>query len=206
MTERSAKQRRGTRWWLRLLILAVSAALLFLAVTAVQVVHSASLEETNRADAIVVFGAAEYYGRPSPVLRARLNHAFDLYQLHLAPVIITTGGAADDPKFSEGGVGQDHLHKLGVPESALIAETQGSNTAESARRVAVIMHANGLHSCIAVSDAYHVFRIRKLLQHEGIGPVYVAPRPDSKPRSVLPRVVAVLREATSYMAWRIGIT
>lgn len=206
MTERSAKQRRGTRWWLRLLILAVSAALLFLAVTAVQVVHSASLEETNRADAIVVFGAAEYYGRPSPVLRARLNHAFDLYQLHLAPVIITTGGAADDPKFSEGGVGQDHLHKLGVPESALIAETQGSNTAESARRVAVIMHANGLHSCIAVSDAYHVFRIRKLLQHEGIGPVYIAPRPDSKPRSVLPRVVAVLREATSYMAWRIGIT
>jgi len=206
MTEEPAKQLRGPRWWLRLLILGVSAFLILLAVTAVQVVHSASLQETQKADAIVVFGAAEYYGRPSPVLRARLNHAFDLYQHHLAPVIITTGGAADDPKFSEGGVGQDHLHKLGVPESALIAETQGSNTAESARRVAVIMHANGLHSCIAVSDAYHVFRIRKLLQHEGIGPVYVAPRPDSKPRSVLPRVVAVLREATSYMAWRIGIT
>jgi uncharacterized SAM-binding protein YcdF (DUF218 family) len=206
MTEEPANQLRSRQWWLRLLIVAVTAALIVLAVTAVQVVHSASLQETNRADAIVVFGAAEYYGRPSPVLRARLNHAFDLYQHHLAPVIITTGGAADDPKFSEGGVGQDHLHKLGVPESALIAETQGSNTAESARRVAVIMHANGLHSCIAVSDAYHVFRIRKLLQHEGIGPVYVAPRPDSKPRSVLPRVVAVLREATSYMAWRIGIT
>jgi uncharacterized SAM-binding protein YcdF (DUF218 family) len=70
----------------------------------------------------------------------------------------------------------------------------------------VIMHANGLHSCIAVSDAYHVFRIRKLLEHEGIGPVYVAPRPDSKPHSVLQRTFAVMREATSYMAWRIGIT
>ena len=206
MTEEPAKQRRGPRWWLRLLLLAVSAALIILTVTALQVVHSASLEETSRADAIVVFGAAEYYGRPSPVLRARLNHAFDLYQLHLAPVIITTGGAADDPKFSEGGVGEDHLHKLGVPESALIAETQGSNTAESARRVAVIMHANGLRSCIAVSDAYHVFRIRKLLQHEGIGPVYVAPRPDSKPHSIVQRTFAVMREATSYMAWRIGIT
>jgi len=206
MTEEPAKQRRGSRWWLRLLIAALSAGLVFLAVTALQVVHSASLQEMNRADAIVVFGAAEYYGRPSPVLRARLNHAFDLYQLRLAPVIITTGGAADDPKFSEGGVGEDHLHKLGVPESALIAETQGSNTAESARRVAVIMHANGLHSCIAVSDAYHVFRIRKLLQHEGIGPVYVAPRPDSKPHGIVQRTFAVMREATSYMVWRIGIT
>jgi len=206
MTEEPAKQRRGPRWWLRLLIVALSAGLVFFAVTALQVVHSASLQEMNRADAIVVFGAAEYYGRPSPVLRARLNHAFDLYQLRLAPVIITTGGAADDPKFSEGGVGEDHLHKLGVPESALIAETQGSNTAESARRVAVIMHANGLHSCIAVSDAYHVFRIRKLLQHEGIGPVYVAPRPDSKPHGIVQRTFAVMREATSYMVWRIGIT
>jgi uncharacterized SAM-binding protein YcdF (DUF218 family) len=206
MIEEPAKQRRGPRWWLRLLLLAASAALIILTVTSFQVIHSASLEETSRADAIVVFGAAEYYGRPSPVLRARLNHAFDLYQLHLAPVIITTGGAADDPKFSEGGVGEDHLHKLGVPESALIAETQGSNTAESARRVAVIMHANGLHSCIAVSDAYHVFRIRKLLQHEGIGPVYVAPRPDSRPHSAVQRSFAVLREATSYLLWRVGIT
>src|SRR5215468_12784640 len=206
MTDKPAKQPRSRRWWPHLLIIAALILLLFFIVTAVKVVHSASLQETHPADAIVVFGAAEYYGKPSPVLRARLNHAFDLYQLHLAPVIITTGGAADDPKFSEGGVGSDTLHKRGVPESALIAETQGSNTAESARRVAVIMRANGLHSCIAVSDAYHVFRIRKLLQHEGIGPVYVAPRPDSKPHGIVQRTFAVMREATSYMVWRIGIT
>jgi uncharacterized SAM-binding protein YcdF (DUF218 family) len=206
MTEEPAKQHWLRRWWVRLLILAVFAVLMFFGITAFQVVHSASQQELHRADALVVFGAAEYYGRPSPVLRARLNHAFDLYQLHLAPVIITTGGAADDPKFSEGGVGEDHLRKLGVPESALIAETQGSNTAESARRVAVIMHANGLHSCIAVSDAYHVFRIRKLLEHEGVGPVYIAPRPDSRPHSIVQRAWAVLRESTSYLFWRMGIT
>lgn len=206
MTGEPAKQHRARRWWVRLPILAALAVPAFLSITAYRVVHSASLQETHRADAIVVFGAAEYYGRPSPVLRARLNHAFDLYQLHLAPVIITTGGAADDPKFSEGGVGQEHLHKLGVPESALIAETQGSNTAESARRVAVIMHANGLRSCIAVSDAYHVFRIRKLLEHEGVGPVYVAPRPDSRPHGFVQRGWAVLRESTSYLLWRLGIT
>ena len=67
------------------------------------------------------------------------------------------------------------------------------------------MRANGLHSCVAVSDAYHVFRIRKLLEHEGIGPVYVAPRPDSRPHNSVQRVIAVLREATSYMLWRVGI-
>ncbi len=206
MTDEAAKQPHSGRWWLHLLIIVVLAVLLFFIVTAFHVVHSASLQETHPADAIVVFGAAEYYGKPSPVLRARLNHAFDLYQSHLAPVIITTGGAADDPKYSEGGVGFDTLHKRGVPERALIAETQGSNTAESAERVAVIMHANGLRSCIAVSDAYHVYRIRKLLEHEGVGPVYVAPRPDSRPRGVFQRTLAVLRESTSYMLWRIGIT
>lgn len=206
MTDESAMQLRSGRWWLRLPIIAVLVLLLIFVVTAFQVVHTASLHEPHPADAIVVFGAAEYYGKPSPVLRARLNHAFDLYQLRLAPVIITTGGAAGDPKFSEGGVGEDTLHRLGVPENALIAETQGSNTAESARRVAVIMHANGLRSCIAVSDAYHVFRIRKLLEHEGVGPVYIAPRPDSRPHSALQRLVAVLRESTSYLLWRVGIT
>ena len=205
MTEEAANQHRPWRWWVRLLILAVVALVLFFAITAFRIVHASSQQEDRQADAIVVFGAAEYSGHPSPVLRARLHHAFDLYQRHLAPVIITTGGAAADPTYSEGGVGEDTLHKLGVPEAALIAETQGSNTAESARRVAVIMHANGLQSCIAVSDAYHVFRIRKLLEHEGVGPVYVAPRPDSRPRGVIQRVVAVTREATSYLLWRIGI-
>jgi len=194
------------RWWLGVLALAVAAVALFLAVTAVQVVRTASLEEIHPADAIVVFGAAEYSGHPSPVLRARLDHAFDLYERHIAAVVITTGGAAADPKFSEGGVGKEYLRKRGVPENALIAETQSSDTAESAQRVAVIMHTNGLHSCVAVSDAYHVFRIRKLLEYQGIGPVYVAPRADSRPHGLTARAIAVLREASSYLLWRVGIT
>jgi uncharacterized SAM-binding protein YcdF (DUF218 family) len=205
MTDEAANQHRVWRWWLSLLIVLVLTIALFFTITTVQIVHSANSQEIHQADAIVVFGAAEYSGRPSPVLRARLNHAFDLYELHLAPVIITTGGAAEDPTYSEGGVGENTLHKLGVPESALIAETQGSNTEESAHRVAVIMHANGLHSCIAVSDAYHVFRVRKLLEYEGVGPVFVAPRPDSKPHSITQRAIAVTREATSYSLWRVGI-
>lgn len=206
MKDATANQHGKARWWLRLLVVVFAAVVSFLGITAFQIVRTASLQEMRAADAIVVFGAAEYSGRPSPVLRARLDHAFDLYEKHLAPVVITTGGAAADPNFSEGGVGNDYLRKRGIPETALIAETQGSDTAESAQRIAVIMRANGLHSCVAVSDAYHVFRIRKLLEHEGVGPVYVAPRPDSLPHSHLQRGIAVLREATSYFLWRIGIT
>ncbi len=197
------------RRWLRVeaLGLVVLATLdLFLTLTGVRIVREGSLQELRPADAIVVFGAAEYAGRPSPVLRARLDHAFDLFRQGIAPVVIVTGGAASDPSFSEGGVGSNYLERRGIPERSLIAETQGSDTAQSAVRVAVIMRANGLHSCVAVSDAYHVFRIKQLLEHEGIGPVYVAPRPDSRPHGSVQRAYAVFREAISYLLWKLGMT
>jgi uncharacterized SAM-binding protein YcdF (DUF218 family) len=198
-------RREPGRWLLRLEALGLLALATFLALTAARVVHEGSLQELHPADAIVVFGAAEYAGHPSPVLRARLDHSFDLFHRGIAPVVITTGGAASDPSFSEGGVGRDYLMHRGIPERNLIAETQGSDTAQSAVRVAVIMRANGLHSCVAVSDAYHVFRIKKLLEHEGISPVYVAPRPESRPRSAVQRIYAVLRESCSYLVWKFGM-
>jgi len=206
MTDDSVNRHPRRRWLLWLEALALVALAAFLTLTAIGIVHEGSLQEPHTADAIVVFGAAEYAGRPSPVLRARLDHAFDLFSRGIAPVVITTGGAASDPKFSEGGVGRDYLEHRGIPERSLIAETQGSDTAQSAVRVAVIMRANGLHSCVAVSDAYHVFRIKRLLEHEGIGPVYVAPRPDSRPHGAVQRAYAVMREASSYLLWKLGMT
>jgi uncharacterized SAM-binding protein YcdF (DUF218 family) len=205
MNDNRANQPILSRWWVRLLVAVILAFLALLIVTAFRVTHTASIEQPHPADAIIVFGAAEYSGRPSPVLRARLDHALDLFHRGFASVVITTGGAALDPTFSEGGVGRDYLMRHGVPERSLIAETQGSDTSESAVRVAVIMRANGLRSCVAVSDAYHVFRIRKLLEHEGISPVYVAPRPDSRPHNLFQRGIAALREATSYLLWTVGI-
>jgi uncharacterized SAM-binding protein YcdF (DUF218 family) len=206
MNDDSGDRLPSGRWWLRLEALTLAALAAFLVVTAVRIVREGRSQELHEADAIVVFGAAEYSGHPSPVLRARLDHAFDLFHRGIAPVVITTGGAASDPSFSEGGVGRDYLERRGIPERDLIAETQGSDTAQSALRVAVIMRANGLHSCVAVSDAYHVFRIKKLLEHERIGPVYVSPRPDSRPHSVGQRAFAVLREACSYLLWTLGVT
>src|SRR6202167_4998852 len=206
MTDDSGNRHPRRRWLLRLEALGLAALISFLTLTAIGIVHEGALQEIHSADAIVVFGAAEYSGRPSPVLRARVDHAFEVFKQGIAPVVIVTGGAALDPSFSEGGVGVDYLKHRGIPERNLIAETQGSDTAHSAIRVAVIMRANGLHSCVAVSDAYHVFRIKKLLEHEGVGPVYVAPRPDSRPHSVGQRAYAVLREASSYLLWKLGMT
>ena len=204
MTETPAKQRPLRHWLLRLVALAALAVLAWFASICLAIVRQASQQEVHPADAIVVFGAAEYAGRPSPVYRARLDHAFDLFQRGVAPVVITTGGAAADPSFSEGGVGHDYLMKRGIPEANVIAETQGSDTARSAERVGVILRTNHMRSCIAVSDEYHVFRIQKLLEHEGVQ-VYVAPRPDSRPHSVWQRALAVAREAVGYLAWRLHI-
>ena len=200
----AANRRRHSPWPLWVVALAAAGVAVLLGISSVQIVHDADLQEVHPADAIVVFGAAEYAGRPSPVYRARLDHAYDLFQQGAAPVVITTGGAAGDPTFSEGGVGHDYLMRRGIPEAKLIAETQGTDTASSAERVAVIMRANRMRSCVAVSDEYHVFRIRKLLEHEGVQ-VYLAPRPDSRPRSVWQKALAVLREAASYLAWRLNI-
>jgi uncharacterized SAM-binding protein YcdF (DUF218 family) len=208
MTEdpvQSPDKKSRLRPWLLFLLVAAGAMLLFLGITGLRIVRASVEMPAQPADAIVVFGAAEYAGRPSPVYRARLDHGFELFLKGMAPVVITTGGSGQDPDFSEGGVGRDYLLRRGIPERNLIAETQGADTAQSAARVANIMRANGMKSCIAVSDAYHVFRIRALLEHEGVNSE-VAPRPESKPRSVWQRFLAVMREAMSYLAWELGMS
>ena len=205
-TNPSAQQKSlWLRLWPILLLAVVGALLVFFGITGMRIVRAAGEAPSKNADVIAIFGAAEYAGRPSPVYRARLDHGYELFKKGRAPVVITTGGAAQDPDFSEGGVGRDYLLRRGVPEQALIAETQGSDTAQSAARVANIMRANGMHSCIAVSDAYHVFRIRALLEHEGVQ-VELAPRPESRPHPLWERFVAVMREAMSYLVWEAGMT
>ncbi len=181
---------------------ALALVLAAFAVTACFIVRQGSRDEARQADAIIVFGAAEYAGRPSPVYRARLDHAYDLFQRGLAPMVITTGGAGADPKFNEGGVGRDYLSRRGIPDRSLIAETQSEDTAESAQRVSAILRTNGMHNIIAVSDAYHIFRIKGLLRRHGIV-AFGSPRPDSVPRTWRARTVALLRESASYIFWRL---
>jgi len=184
------------RWLLWLL----AAVVCYLAVIYALVLRQAGKNEASPADAIVVFGAAEYEGRPSPVYKARLDHAAKLYHRGLAPMVISTGGAGADTRYNEGAVGREYLKTLGIPDAQLIAETQSSDTAESARRVANILRANQLRSCLAVSDAYHIFRIKQMLGREGIV-VYGAPRPNSRPQSFWKRQAAAFHEIGSYTLW-----
>ena len=163
--------------------------------------RNAGIDEEHPADAIVVFGAAEYVGHPSPVYRARLDHAYDLFRRGLAPVIITTGGAGNDLHFSEGQVGRDYLESRGIPDAHLIAETQGGDTDESSQRVSVILHANEMQTCILVSDAYHMFRAKQMMEAQGLK-VYISPRPASIPKTLLGRFFAALRESFSYMLYK----
>jgi len=170
-----------------------------------RIVRQSGKDESRNADAIVVFGAAEYVGRPSPVFKARLDHAAELYRKGLAPIVITTGGAGADPKFSEGEVGKQYLESLGIPDDHVIAETQSTDTAESARRVSAIMHTNHMNTCVAVSDGYHIFRIKQMLAREGVT-AFGAPRPNSKPQSFGKRNEAVLHEIASYTLWLLHVS
>ncbi|HEX3105546.1 MAG TPA: YdcF family protein [Terriglobales bacterium] len=197
-------EQKCSRWLFWTTIVAAVMVLAVFSSIFATILKDSTLQELHQADAIIVFGAAQYDGRPSPVFRARLDHANELFRQGLAPVVITTGGSAADPKFSEGGVGHDYLMRKGIPESALIAETQANDTAESAERVSAIMQENHMHSCLAVSDAYHMFRIRMLLMHQGLQ-VFLAPRPDSTPKSFWLSTVALTKESASYLLWRAGL-
>jgi uncharacterized SAM-binding protein YcdF (DUF218 family) len=197
----AAPYRTPHRWiWVVLALLA-----LYFSVQYLRVVHQAHTDETRPADAIVVFGAAEYAGKPSPVYRARLDHALTLYTRKIAPVVITTGGAGGDPVHSEGEVGRDYLLERGVPEKGLIAETQSDDTSESAERVAVIMRRNNMNSCVAVSDGYHLFRIKRMMERQGVT-VYGAPRPELKPLSRWQKMRIQMKEVLSYTLWRMHLT
>jgi uncharacterized SAM-binding protein YcdF (DUF218 family) len=189
------------RWPLWLLL----AAIAYAAAVYRNVVAESARDELQPADAIVVFGAAEYGGHPSPVFKARLDHAAELFRRRLAPLVIVTGGAGGDPQFSEGEVGRDYLRALGVPDRQLIAETQSPDTAESARRVATIMRTNSMKTCLAVSDGYHMFRVKRMLGREGMI-VFGAPRPNSKPPTFWKRQIAVWHEIASYTLWLVHLS
>jgi uncharacterized SAM-binding protein YcdF (DUF218 family) len=167
-----------------------------------QIRYYAHRDEARPADAIAVFGAAEYDGRPSPVLRARLDHALELYQRGLAPMVITLGGGDPADRHSEGGVGHDYLLAHSVPERDIIAETESDNTEQSADRLAVIARANGFRSIVVVSDGTHLFRIHAICEHDGLT-VYTSPRPVLRSISRTDRLKRLTHEIASFTAWRL---
>lgn len=155
-----------------LLLGITSAALLF------QIYKTGRTDSAGKADAIAVLGAAEYAGRPSPVFQARLDHAYDLFQRGLAPTIITTGGTFEGENYSEGEVGKTYLVKEGIPESAIIAETQSLTTKQNIMRIADISREQKFSQIILVSDPFHLYRAKIIAGDAGLN-VFTSPAGDS---------------------------
>jgi uncharacterized SAM-binding protein YcdF (DUF218 family) len=191
--------------WIVAIALVVATAVVSLKVASVatQIQQVSLLDEAQPADAIIVLGAAEYRGRPSPVLEARLNHALILYLKGMAPRVITTGGAGGDPVFTEGSVGRAYLTQHGVPPEAVVVEREGESTAQSVAAVVEIMRRMNLRSAIVVSDGYHIFRVKKMLESSGLK-VYGSPRPSIPPGEWRARWQD-LKQAVGYLLWRVGI-
>ena len=161
------------RWLLVLLILA-TAGWFFWVYTQIQA--TANIDNAQPADAIAVFGAAEYAGRPSPVLHARLDKAVSLYNKNIAPIVITLGGGSDkDSGKTEGGVGRDYLLANGIPFDKIIAETNSFDTEQQVQRLAAIARQHNFHHIVVVSDGTHLFRIALLCRRAGLD-VYTSPR------------------------------
>jgi uncharacterized SAM-binding protein YcdF (DUF218 family) len=201
-------QRRGTPRGLflrRLLALILLVATAWCVWVCRQISAVASVDDAQPADAIAVFGAAEYSGHPSPVFHARLDHAVELYRKQIAPLVITLGGGGDkDSGNTEGGVGRDYLLANGIPFGNIIAETRSIDTEQQVHRLAAIAHENNLHHIVVVSDGTHLFRIRQLCEDAGLD-VYTSPRPTMGHISNYDLAMRYFHEIVSYTALRLNL-
>jgi uncharacterized SAM-binding protein YcdF (DUF218 family) len=158
----------------RILTVIVVAAFALWLISAAAVLIWSSRDEARPAQAIVVLGAAQYAGKPSPVLRARLDHALNLWNRHLASLLILTGGTGSGDTTSEAAVGRTYAKKHGVPDSAILVESEGRTTSESMKAVAGMLEVRGLQSALLVSDPFHMLRLRILARRFGFTP-YTSP-------------------------------
>ena len=172
--ERAAKAKQAVRIARRILTIGVVTVFCLWLISAAAVLVWSSRDEARPAQAIVVLGAAQYAGKPSPVLRARLDHALDLWNRHLASLLILTGGTGSGDTTSEAAVGRNYAKKHGVPDSAILVENEGRTTSESMRAVAGMMEVRGLESALLVSDPFHMLRLRILARRFGFTP-YTSP-------------------------------
>jgi uncharacterized SAM-binding protein YcdF (DUF218 family) len=140
-------------------------------ITVYQVWHAARQDDARKSQAIIVLGAAQYNGEPSPVFKARLDHAADLYKEGIAPMIVVTGGKLPGDEFTEAGAGADYLHTLRIPDEAILRETTSRNSWESLRASARFLRRRGITRVVLVSDPFHSLRIRLIAEEIGFDAV-----------------------------------
>jgi uncharacterized SAM-binding protein YcdF (DUF218 family) len=182
---------------------AVLAGLLLVASTALAIWWNARGDSRPESDAIVVLGSAQYNGVPSSIFEARLEHALDLYEEGVAPVIVTVGGKATGDEFTEAEAGRDYLAQAGVPDDALLAVQQGGNTLESMRAVAGEFATRGWSTAVLVTDPWHAMRAERMAEDAGME---VTSSPTRQGPAVQTRATQfryILRETAAYLLYRV---
>lgn len=177
-SEAHGLKRQRPSWPRRIVVLVVGLALAAWVASIIAVLAFAEYDGVRegsvgerQADAIVVLGAAQYAGHPSPVLKARVDHAIDLWRKQVAPVLVLTGGVGKRDTTSEAAVSATYAMKHGVPESAIILETAGRTTSESIRTVAQLLGDRDQTYVVLVSDPFHMFRLWILARRHGLDAV-----------------------------------
>jgi uncharacterized SAM-binding protein YcdF (DUF218 family) len=204
-TTATIRKPRGVHWmrWLVVVLLLLTVG--WFAWVYRQIVTTANIDNAQPADAIAVFGAAEYAGRPSPVLHARLDKAVSLYDEEMAPVVVTLGGGSDkDSGKTEAGVGRDYLLANGVPYDKIIAETKSFDTEQQVNSLASIAKRENFRHIIVVSDGTHLFRIALLCKRAGLN-VYTSPRAPLGRIDDIDAAKRVIHEMLSYTALRMDV-
>lgn len=159
---------RLVRWAFRIVFILGTIAVIYVAVTGVQVVLASRRDETREVQAIVVFGAAQYDGRPSPVLEARLDHAAQLYKEGYAEFVTVTGGRQPGDRFTEASASADYLSERGVPQEAILREVSGENSWESLAAAAAFLEDRGINRVLLVSDPFHAARTEAMADELGL--------------------------------------
>ena len=150
------------------LLVAIIVPVLYFAVTFVQVWQTSRRDGARPAQAVIVLGAAQYDGRPSAVLRARLDHAANLYLRKIAPVVVVTGGKIEGDRFTESAASANYLHTKGVPDEAILREVQGRTSWQSLAASARFLKDRGIRDVVLVSDPFHAARIHGIAAELGL--------------------------------------
>jgi uncharacterized SAM-binding protein YcdF (DUF218 family) len=187
----------------RLVVAVLIAACLVVAGTALRVWQVARADDRPRSDAIVVLGSAQYNGRPSAILQARLDHALTLYRAGVAPRIVTVGGNRQGDRYTEAGASEQYLLAKGVPTSAVIAIGEGSDTLESVQAVAAVFHQHGWHTAVLVTDPWHELRTRRMASDVGIDAVGSPSRTGPVVQTRETELRYVVRETGAYLYYRL---
>ena len=187
----------------RLVLAAALAALLVVGSTVVRVWQVARQDHRPSSDAIIVLGSAQYDGRPSAVLTARLQHALALYEQHVAPQVVTVGGRRPGDRFTEAGTGRTWLIRNGVPANRVVAVERGNDTLASMLAVGSVFTQRGWHTAVLVTDPWHALRSETMARAAGMTAVTSPTRRGPAVRTRHTEIWYIARETGAYLYYRV---